>query len=321
MTVQNIINDIKALQGAEVKIFGQPTTLENSVDKCTVDVLDILDKFRSYEKDMYIEPTFSVEENDKGLYDILDEEGDVLESDFEDEDEAEERMYELRDGSEDETTEDVEKYIDYLESMYGELKEIKHDNTYNYNCNISHHMDYKILEHPENGYYLVQLMVHRFGDVRGNYTDYCLLEFVNDYEFFEVIRECDTIEEYRGYTARISALDESFEVEDEDGNILDETAYDWESFTELVDSQFTEVISVQLTKIDGEKYFRLWKNWEITSQAKADTIDSDFQIDKEDWDFDSIRDILKEHGFMPKMNEFVQIGDETVIEEILEVLE
>lgn len=54
----------------------------------------------------------------------------------------------------------------------------KSDNTYNYSCNVSNDINWN--EKHIDGEDYVAIMVHRFGDVRGNYTDYVLLNATMD---------------------------------------------------------------------------------------------------------------------------------------------
>lgn len=55
-------------------------------------------------------------------------------------------------------------------------------NTYNWNANIDHHIDVAELE--INGYTYMAIMVHRYGDVRANYTDRFLVRFDSEDEIF-----------------------------------------------------------------------------------------------------------------------------------------
>ena len=59
-----------------------------------------------------------------------------------------------------------------------------HWNTYNWNANIDHHIDVAELEMC--GYTYMAIMVHRYGDVRANYTDRFLVRFDNEFEWFEL---------------------------------------------------------------------------------------------------------------------------------------
>ena len=56
-------------------------------------------------------------------------------------------------------------------------------NTYNWNSNIDH--DINVAEMYLNGYTYMAIMVHRYGDIRANYTDRFLVRFDNKYDWFE----------------------------------------------------------------------------------------------------------------------------------------
>ena len=57
-------------------------------------------------------------------------------------------------------------------------------NTYNWNANIDHNID--VAKVHLNGYTYVAIMVHKYGDVRANYTDKFLVRFDDEYEWFEL---------------------------------------------------------------------------------------------------------------------------------------
>jgi hypothetical protein len=84
-------------------------------------------------------------------------------------------LYELK-NYEIETT---EKSIDWIV-----VKANRHWNTYNWNANIDHSIDVAELE--INGYTYMAIMVHRYGDVRANYTDRFLVRFDDIYEWIEL---------------------------------------------------------------------------------------------------------------------------------------
>ena len=85
-----------------------------------------------------------------------------------------ELLYELKD-YEIETT---EKSIDWIVE-----DATNRWNTYNWNANIDHHID--VAELTINDYTYMAIMVHRYGDVRANYTDRFLVRFENEFEWFE----------------------------------------------------------------------------------------------------------------------------------------
>lgn len=88
-------------------------------------------------------------------------------------------------------------------------------NTYNWNANIDHNID--VAEMEINGYTYMAIMVHRYGDVRANYTDRFLVRFDNEYEWFELESrmQCKTICDEK-YSIDIDIMSECYSV------------YDWE---------------------------------------------------------------------------------------------
>ena len=93
---------------------------------------------------------------------------------------------EMYDSEEEEYFEyDMEEYFEKgLEE--GFLTECGADNTYNWNSPISHHINFEIY-HNDEGSYIVRFRVHRYGDVRCNYSDWCCLEVNSDYDFLEAL--------------------------------------------------------------------------------------------------------------------------------------
>lgn len=61
------------------------------------------------------------------------------------------------------------------------------DNTYNYNTRILHDFTYRYVDLKHSFY--IAISVHRQGDVRVNYTDFCLLKFDNYEEYWETLDE------------------------------------------------------------------------------------------------------------------------------------
>jgi len=95
-----------------------------------------------------------------------------------------------------EIIEEFEEYesdisISQLDEFYevGILKELKSDNSYNWASNVSNDFNFHIYENVENGKILVEFKVHRYGDVRGNYTNSVVLEFDSEYDFLEILAE------------------------------------------------------------------------------------------------------------------------------------
>ena len=117
-------------------------------------------------------------------------------------------LYELKD-YEIETT---EKFIDWIVEHADE-----HWNTYNWNANIDHNIDVAELE--INGYTYMAIMVHRYGDVRANYTDRFLVRFDDETEWFELEsrKQYKTIADDK-YCCDIDIMAEYYSVWDWDNN-------------------------------------------------------------------------------------------------------
>lgn len=90
-------------------------------------------------------------------------------------------------------------------------------NTYNWNANIDHHIDVAELE--INGYTYMAIMVHRYGDVRANYTDRFLVRFEDETEWFELESRMQykTIADGK-YCCDIDIMAECYSVWDWDNN-------------------------------------------------------------------------------------------------------
>lgn len=87
-------------------------------------------------------------------------------------------------------------------------------NTYNWNANISHNIDVAELEIC--GYTYMAIMVHRYGDVRANYTD----RFVVKFEDVEEILYLESRLQFKDindrYTCDIDIFSECYNVWDND---------------------------------------------------------------------------------------------------------
>lgn len=72
--------------------------------------------------------------------------------------------------------------IMFREFTFGDIA-TSSDNTYNWGANISHAINFDCFEYDDEKY--VAIMVHRGGDVRGNYTYYAILK-CDFYDLFEL---------------------------------------------------------------------------------------------------------------------------------------
>lgn len=84
-------------------------------------------------------------------------------------------LYELKDYEVESTEESIDWIVENANRRW---------NTYNWNANIDHDID--VAEVELDGYTYMAIMVHRYGDVRANYTDRFLVRFDNEYEWFEL---------------------------------------------------------------------------------------------------------------------------------------
>ena len=119
-----------------------------------------------------------VEENELtiSIFDVLDslEQFEITKKEMYDSDEEEYFEYDME--------EYFEKGLDE-----GWLVEKCADNTYNWNSPISHHINFEVYHNLEEGNYIVRFRVHRYGDVRYNYSDWVYLECNSDYDFLEAL--------------------------------------------------------------------------------------------------------------------------------------
>lgn len=115
------------------------------------------------------------------------------------------------------------------------------DNSYNWSAPINHHFDFKVYNNNNtaNDVCYVELKAHRLGDVRGNYTDSVVLEFMGDYEFYEALLECNkynTIEiDGINYSVDVNIYSDGFEIFDDNGNYITTVyGYDADEITEEI---------------------------------------------------------------------------------------
>ena len=149
--LNNIISELKNLKGTEVRIFGQSCNYPNEVEIDTIDTIDVLENLLSYEIS-----------NQFAIYNYLDNEEDkILRVSFE----------------------------EYCEIE--EYEEIKADNTYNWNAPISNDINFRIYQSDNYEGVIVELAVHKYGDVRCNYTDECYLQFDSIEEFYNILLDCN----------------------------------------------------------------------------------------------------------------------------------
>ena len=200
------INELMQLRGSQVEIFGQSVTLPNTVGDLEIDTINILKDMEEYELDWY-----------DFRYCTEDEDGNEIEVD-------------IFEGCE--TSEDM---LDTLEE-YGYIEDdyFKADNSYNWSAPVSNDFDFKLYRDFVSGGVFVDFMVHRFGDVRGNYTDSVIYHFESEGEFYETLLNCNKYVQIGNYGVCVDIFNDGFEVYDDAGNYI-VTAYgDYDDIVEAI---------------------------------------------------------------------------------------
>ena len=200
------INELKQLRGSQVEIFGQPVTLPNTVNDLEIDTINILKDMEEYELDWY-----------DFRYYTEDEDGNEIEVD----------MFE--------GCETAEQILDTLEE-YGYIEDtyFAADNSYNWSAPVSNDFDFKLYKDFVSGGVFVDFMVHRFGDVRCNYTDSVIYHFDSIDEFYELLLNCNKYVQIGNYEVCVDITNDGFEVYDDAGNYI-LTAYgDYDDVVEAI---------------------------------------------------------------------------------------
>ena len=208
-----IIDEVKALRGANVEVFGQPTTLPFDYGKYTIDIIDVLNHLEDYE-----------------IPEIIDY-----------------WTFEEEDGEDIEVLEEItcEEYLNILDDN-GLLVEKNSGNTYNWSAPISNDFYYHIYKNLRDDNLIIKIGVHKYGDVRGNYTDEFCIIIDSEEEFFDILCESDkfnTVEiDEKKYDIDTRIFSDMFEVNTEDGYYIgsiyaedDEEAI--EKIKELIDEE------------------------------------------------------------------------------------
>ena len=186
-----IIDEVKALRGANVEVFGQPTTLPFDYGKYTIDIIDVLNHLEDYE-----------------IPEIIDY-----------------WTFEEEDGEDIEVLEEItcEEYLNILDDN-GLLVEKNSNNTYNWSAPISNDFYYHIYKNLRDDNLIIKIGVHKYGDARGNYTDEFCIIVDSEEEFFDILCESDkfnTIEiDGKNYYIDIRMFSDVFEVSDTDGECI-----------------------------------------------------------------------------------------------------
>lgn len=133
-------------------------------------------------------------------------------------------LYELKDYEVESTEESIDWIVEHADRRW---------NTYNWNANIDHDID--VAEVELDGYTYMAIMVHKWGDVRANYTDRFVVKFDDCYEWSEL----ESIMQYK------TICDGRYCV---DINIMSETYNVWDSIEEVSVGEFYEIEVEDLLK-------------------------------------------------------------------------
>ena len=200
------INDLLQLRGATVKYFGEAVTLPNTVDDLEIDTINILEDMEEYELDWY-----------DFVYYTEDEDGNEIEVDIF------------------EGCETGEEILDALEE-YGYIGDTNFaaDNSFNWSAPVSNDFDFKLYKDFVSGGIFVDFMVHRFGDVRGNYTDSVIYHFDSVDEFYELLSNCNKYVQIGNYGVCVNIFNDGFDVFDEAGNYICTSYGDYDDVAEAI---------------------------------------------------------------------------------------
>jgi hypothetical protein len=110
--------------------------------------------------------------------------------------------------------------INAFDNEDSSLEVVNSDNTYNWNSSIDHDMNFKHVKFYDKDFII--LSVHRFGDVRGNYTEEAVVQMSME-GFFEVLfNECTVYESITvdnvDYELTIYATSDQIDVFNPDNN-------------------------------------------------------------------------------------------------------
>ena len=191
--IHEIIEEVKSLRGANVEIFGQPTTLPSDYGKYIIDTIDILKNLEDYEAPEIVD-YWTFEEEDGEDIEVLNE-----------------------------VT--IEEYLDILETE-GLLMEGKSDNTYNWSAPVSDDFYFHIYKNLRDDNLIIKMAIHRYGDIRCRYTDEFCIIVDSEEMFLGILCESDkfnTIEiEGKKYDIDIRFTNDMFEVNTEEGYYVGE---------------------------------------------------------------------------------------------------
>ena len=110
----------------------------------------------------------------------------------------------------------IDDYLDYLDALFS-LKEVAVGNSYNWSAPIDHDFNYYIYRDQLNDRYLVEFSVHKYGDVRANYTDSVLYSFEHIDDFFATVAQAGYYKKLGSYFLEACPLQEGWRLYNEEG--------------------------------------------------------------------------------------------------------
>lgn len=141
----------------------------------------------------------------------------------------------------------AEDYIEYLDELgYIDYNNGEANNSYNWSSPVSNEINYEVFKSLIDDSIYVLFRVHRWGDVRGNYTEHCILRFDHDYEWFEAFDEVNRTEYIEidnvSYAVEINFWRDGFEVYTEENwdYLFDVYGSDREEITEAIKDKLAE---------------------------------------------------------------------------------
>ncbi len=232
--IEKCINELTSLLGSTVYIFGRKTQLNKNIPELCVDTREWLT---------------NIQDNEIDLMDIIKENNIRLDDSF---------WNKLKNDMLDVNNELMNILID--NGIFEELDN-RCGNTYNWNSTVYNGINwqgYKKVGDDECYYYLVD--IHKYGDVRGGYTDSIVVCFDYDTGFIESMGETVTSTSFE-----INGIELFFETD-----ILQETVtcYNeyWEEICfrllscdkEDIIGEINEKIQEQVDKLEVGKFVELW---------------------------------------------------------------
>ena len=186
------INELMKLRGATVEYWGETVTLPNKIGDLEIDTINILKDMEEYELDWY-----------DFRYYTEDDDGNEIEVDIFEGCETGEQIL------------DALAEYGYIEDTY-----FAADNSYNWSAPVSNDFNFKVYRDFLSDGVFVDFSVHRFGDVRGNYTDSVIYHFDSVDEFYELLLNCNKYVRIGNYGVCVDLFNDGFDVYDEAGNYI-----------------------------------------------------------------------------------------------------